>query len=367
MTTPLPVATGGADAVAASAGQISGVSGGIGGGAGLGGTTAGDKPAATGGTGSRPASAARMQSQAVAPKSAAGSTGAGTVVEIGGPAIGAAGRPGLGDGILVTAGSQEFLIWQGQRLSIDRDWAADVLGFGGVEPIPVTAQWLDLLPPGPAIAPPTVTGAGRAGPPIAGRATVIGQLFRSDAGGGSVTHYLTLASGLAPLTATEYALVSAEPGVPAERVISAADLAQAERVDLPRAGGKLPSEPPAVRTLPADESVCLEYPDARGQKTADVVRHRVPDSERLATTTSTGAMTVSVAVTPGGGALVGTNPAVAAKDQDQVLIDDNGTVYPLTGDARDALGFSAERAVIVPSRWLSLLPRGPLLSTAGEG
>jgi type VII secretion protein EccB len=289
----------------------------------------------------------------------------GTVMQISTPA--AAARYGGGDAVLVSAKAREYLLWQGQRLAIEREWAGDVLGFGGVKPVPVTAQWLDLLPPGPAIAPAPMDRAGKPGPTVAGERALIGQIFRSDPGGGQVTHYLALPRGLAPMTATEYAMASAEPKMPAERTISAADLARAKRTEMPRPGGQLPERPPAVRQPGPGESICLEYPGVEGAPTVDVVRQGLTAKERRATVDASGNPVVSVSVTPGGGALVGTDPAAPLKDQPQLLIDDNGIVYPLADGARDVLGYAAEQAVVVPSDWVVPLPRGPLLSRAGGG
>ena len=276
-------------------------------------------------------------------------------------------RVGDDEALYVSAGPDRYLIWRGQRLKIGPSWVPDVLGFGSAVATPVTAQWLDLLPSGPQITPAAPADRGRPGPVVGGARATIGEIFQAGSGGGATAHYLTLPNGLAPLTATEYALASADPGVPAERSISPADLAAATRVAMPADQSALPADPPLVHALARGVSACLEYPGQTDPKAVEVVRWSVPTAERPAATDSGAPASATVAVTPNGGALVGTDPSVAVKDQPQALIDDTGRAYPLTSDAITALGYSAEQGAIVPPAWLLLLPHGPLLTTPGKG
>jgi type VII secretion protein EccB len=283
----------------------------------------------------------------------------GTVVQIG--ASPATDRLGDDEALYVAAGTKTYLIWRGQRLAIGPAWVPDVLGFGTAVATPVSPQWIDLLPAGPPLAPTVLPARGQPGPLVAGQPAIVGEVFQSGSGA-ATAHYLTLRHGLAPLTATQYALASAESGVPAERPITAAQLARARRVSMPVASAALPVAPPEVHALARGVSACLEYPGQVDPKAVDVVRSAVPAGERPTTTAAT-----TLAVTPDGGALVGTDLAAALKDQPHALIDDTGRAFPLTGDALTALGYSPAEGVLVPLAWLSLLPRGPLLTTPGKG
>lgn len=289
---------------------------------------------------------------------------AGTVVEIGFPP--AADRVGDNEALYVAVGSEQYLIWRGQRLKVGPSWVPDVLGFGSAVPTQVTQQWLDLLPVGPALTPIMPAGRGEPGPMVDGKRAIIGQVFQTGSGE-STGHYLALADGLAPLTATMYALTSAAPGVPAERSISSAELARATRVEMPTEQRALPAAPPLIRPLSRGVSACLEYPGREDPKVVDVVRWSVPAAERPAAAPSGATASATFPVVPNGGALVGTDPTVAFKDQPQALVDDTGRAYPLTADAITALGYSNNQGFIVPPTWLLLLPHGPLLTTPGKG
>ncbi len=280
-------------------------------------------------------------------------------LDIGGPA---SARRATGDtGVLVTSGGRKYLLWHGRRLAMGRPWAADVLGYGAATPVPVDEAWLNLLPAGPDLAPVDVPGRGSPGPAVGGRTTVLGQLFAAAATGGTV-HYLLLPAGLAPLNATQAALALAEAGSAPELPITPAELAAGPRTVVGAPQDALPATPPPLRGPEHGQTVCLESAGRPDAVTFNVVLATPPTAPG---TRSAGG--VAVSVRPRGGALLVERTDVAAKDQPALLVDGAGIRYPLAGDAVRALGFRAEQATVVPSRLLTLLAAGPVLSTPEGG
>ncbi|KJE19675.1 type VII secretion protein EccB, Actinobacterial [Frankia torreyi] len=282
----------------------------------------------------------------------------------------AAAKPRIGAdvGLLVSSDGQEHLLWRGQRLLLARPWAADVLGFGAIIPTAVPRTWLDLVPPGPDLAPVAVPDAGTPGPPIGGQATRRGELFAVTTATGSVAHYILLASGLTALSPTQFALARGEAGDAPEHQLTPGDLATAARVAMTAPQNTLPPTPPQIRLLSPRESVCVESsPDPAGSA-FDVVVTTVHAAAGRRTSGAT-----AIGVTAGGGALV--VPRLLPRDssatevarQPGVLVDGSGMAYPATGDAIKALGYAPEQAVAAPWKLVALLPTGPSLTTPGRG
>jgi type VII secretion protein EccB len=274
-------------------------------------------------------------------------------------------RIGDATGLLVSAGGREYLLWRGQRLRMARPWAADVLGLGAATPTAVPDTWLKLVPSGPDLAPVSVPGRGGRGRDVGGRPTRLGQLFAVATGAGSVAHYIGLTSGLAPLTATQYALTRAEAAAAPELTITPADLAAAPRADLPAPWNAMPAVAPAIRAASPRESICLETLPDPGSSALDVVLSAETPSPDLH-----GFGDTVIRVRPGGGALLmpQLRPADSrsANEQPGVLVDGSGTRYPATGDAIKALGYEPAQAVVGPWQLRSFLPSGPPLTTPGR-
>ncbi|MFF5073474.1 type VII secretion protein EccB [Micromonospora olivasterospora] len=267
----------------------------------------------------------------------------------------------LGDGqaLPVTAGGKTYLLWGGRRLLLPQPWMADVLGLGMLVPVPVATTWLELIPSGGTVGPPTLAGAGGAGPRVAGRPTSIGQLFAVDMGNGKVGHYLMTTGGLAPLTETEYLLRRATPGAATETAITAADLVAAGQRSPVRPLTTMPASPPKPPSLSEGAVACVEFAGQADEKPAVV----------LATATgmpaggSGGKSAVTVRVTPGGGALL--MPRASADTdpwrQQGLLVNDGGIAYPIMGGDVATLGYSLNQAVVMPTALVAMLPAGPAL------
>lgn len=142
-----------------------------------------------------------------------GSGGTATVTTLAVGLDGGGDRLGRDQGLLAAGpDGSDYLIWQGSRLRIDRESAAgEALGYASVRPVPVSAAFLNALPAGPDLVAPAVERAGSAGPELGGRPTRVGQLFTLAVPGADERHYVLRPDGLAPLTATELALLLADP------------------------------------------------------------------------------------------------------------------------------------------------------------
>ncbi|GAB3156666.1 hypothetical protein GCM10027290_54870 [Micromonospora sonneratiae] len=272
---------------------------------------------------------------------------------------------GAGQALPVTADGRTYLLWGGRRLLLTQSWVADVLGLGLLAPVPVSAAWLDLIPLDGTAGPPSVAGAGGAGPTVAGRPTSIGQMFAVDMGNGTVGHYLMTTGGLAPLTETEYLLKRATPGSVRETSITAADLAAAGQRSPVRPLTTLPATPPEPPPTPEGFVVCVEYAGRADEKPTVVL------GAATGTPTGQGAgkPVATVRVTPGGGALL-MPPASAGADpyrQRGLLVDERGIAYPISGSDIPTLGYSLDQAVVVPTGLVAMLPLGPVLARPGGG
>ncbi|MFG2042292.1 type VII secretion protein EccB [Dactylosporangium sp. NPDC048998] len=274
-------------------------------------------------------------------------------------------------GFTVTApGGRVFLIWNGQRFALTQPWIPRVLGYAAAAP-PVSADWLNQLPPGPDITPLDVVGRGEAGPVVDGRPATVGQVFVVRVVGVPDRYFLLLRDGLSPIGATAVALVLGDPdtgkayaGSPVRPVeLTAGGLAQlpvSRQQPLP-AG--LPQQPPAQAVLPVNQTWCIRRSTPDGP--AVVTMQATPtvtvagDSQNISRTEQTA---TAVLAAPGVGGLVRQGRAGQAGGTSYFLVTDAGVKFPIgTADAAKALGYSLEQSRTVPAALLSLLPTGPVL------
>ncbi|MFJ1751861.1 type VII secretion protein EccB [Kitasatospora sp. NPDC088134] len=262
------------------------------------------------------------------------------------------------------------LLWHGRRSAVDPA-AVHALGWAAATPVPVTAAFLGAFPAGPDLRAPEVPGRGGAGPVLSGQPTRVGQLF---AGLGEERWLLT-EQGLAPLTATQLALLLGDPrtqrdayggGRVAAAPVGAADLA-AHTAPAAKAADPagLPARPPELLPTTADRALCAALrPGEDGE-----LALTVPDSATvlgLPPALQPGVLPSCapadrIAVRPGGGALV---RALAGGGYGSTLylVTDTGVKYPLASPAvAEQLGYGKAAPSGVPSRLLSLLPTGPSL------
>jgi type VII secretion protein EccB len=279
--------------------------------------------------------------------------------------------------IVVTAGTDRFLVWQGRRLRLTDSWVARVLGYGP-DAFPVETGWLDSVPVGPDIGPLAVPGRGSVGPQVDGRQAKVGELFVARTAGTPERHYLLQRDGLTELTPLAYAIAAADPettklygGQPAQpRELSPGALAQLQVSHQPTLPAGVPDTPPQLAQLTPGGTWCVRQTmaDGRVEVTADLpvtAAGAVRDGVGITRTTLTAA---AVAVQPGSGGLVLAGRVDQAAGSGFYLVTDAGVKYPLaTSAVADQLGYPATGARPVPRRLLDMLPTGPLLDAALAG
>lgn len=275
---------------------------------------------------------------------------------------------------------QEYLVWRGSRLPLDRDaQARNALGYGSHTPVRVSAAFLNALAPGPELAPPEAPGRGASGPELGGTATRIGQVFKvAVPGSGTSGYYLLRDDGLAELTRTGAALVLGDPATqrrayagesPRARTVGADALRQ-HRAKSPAAtagSDELPTAPPELRTVPRGSAVCAEVEGGtKGVRiSSTLVRltelHPVAVPRLPAGTLATPCVRAEASVLrPGHGALVrALNASGSAHGGAVYLVTEHGVKYQIRSKAElQALGYKAEDVGSVPTPLLATLPTG---------
>jgi hypothetical protein len=185
---------------------------------------------------------------------------------------------------------------------------------------------------------------------VAGSPARVGQVFQTSVGG--VSHFYVLkADGMAPMSATESALVDAAGHRP--RQVSPADIAAVPTSSDTSLLHRLP-DLLGGRDATGGAALCLlQSIDAKGLHSS-VVRE----------TGIVAAPGSGVLIPPGTGllaALPQSRPGSA--DGDIYLITEQGVKYPLADDqAVQALGYSSTAARPLPAYVLDLLRTGPRLS-----
>jgi type VII secretion protein EccB len=258
--------------------------------------------------------------------------------------------------ILVSGpGDTQYVLWDDHKFAIDRS-SRIALGLDNVQPVKADTAWLAALPTGRAIAPAAIPGAGTGAGTVGGADALVGRLYRMDVSG--VSHYYVLRQdGLAPVTATESALLAAAPGGKQPRKVSANDIAAAKESSDNSLMHRLPDLLLATdATTDGGSALCLlRSGDGSDPDTTVVVR----ESGRAA---AAGYRTL---VSPGHAVLAAPPKKKGAYNTpDPYLITDQGVKYQLVGKAAGALGYSGVNPRVLPSAVLDRIPTGPLLSTA---
>lgn len=228
------------------------------------------------------------------------------------------------------------------------------LGIEGLEPRPVPAALLALIPEGPALAAPVIPGRGDPGPAALGDLRV-GDVLRTDDAAG-VRHYLVTAAGLARIGAVAADLVRYTGGR-AGAAIAALDpalIATVPTVAAPELAG-LPAQLGPVRGAEAGV-LCADWTPQRVRLwTGPAIP--VPDGLRpvsLAGADGPGPGLDAVLVPPG--------RSVYARDRAGAwLLTDTGVRFGLDDDAIAVLGLGDHPAPAPPGL-STVLPAGPRLS-----
>jgi|SRR5579875_2799216 len=277
---------------------------------------------------------------------------------------------------VVASSGTEYLLWQGHRLRVDAPWILAALGLNRAPVIPVTQVWLNAVPAGPDLRPLSVTGTGGPGPSLGGRPTRAGQILQVRNVGSPSELYVVTAGGVAPVTATQAALLltgptsaAAYPGGQAALVqVSPAVIAHAPaaRSGLADQAG-VPAAPPADATPSGGAALCAAYSGA-GAAAPRLVFTTPPGGTPLTlggTGVTTSPQTADfVSVAPDGGALVRPQAAPGVAGAALFLVTDAGVKFPVPPADVTTLGYHASQAAALPAALLGLLPTGPALDLA---
>lgn len=244
-----------------------------------------------------------------------------------------------------------YLVWNGTKYEVAARSSLIALGLDTEQPVMATSKWLDALPSGTPIAPAAVPGAGAAGRAVAGAPAKVGRLFRTDVGG--VSHYyVLLADGVAPLTATESALLATEPKEQRPSQVSPTDIAAVQASSDTSLMRRIPDLLNAAdTTADGGAALCLLHPADGGHST--VVRE--------AGAAAAGSTAVLV---PPDRAVLALPPHKPADfgTPDPYLITDQGVKYELVGQAVDALGYGGLTPRTLPTAVLDQIPTGVRLA-----
>jgi type VII secretion protein EccB len=275
------------------------------------------------------------------------------------------------DGVLVqSSDTTKYLIWHGRRHRFSTATGPFALGYRGIAPYPVAAQWLNMLPAGADLAPPPIPGRGNTGSDIGGRSTRVGQVFVASNPGTAKQYFVLFGDGLRQVNETLADLVLGDPATTAAyqgQTVAALPLQAAAAAPHLAPGGQgagdLPPSPPHV-TQAAGHPVCaVAHAGSPQGATVEVVVPRgglpaggVPVADNDPRTAD------RVVVTPGTGMLARSLPAPGNESGAEYLVTDLGVKYPLpSADAISALGYEGAAPVPVPPSMLDLLPTGPAL------
>ncbi len=290
----------------------------------------------------------------------------------------AGGRPLAGDEALLVRlpdGDTPYLIWNGYRYRINSaPMVLEALALSQQPQLAVGGSWLNALPEGKAIAPPTQDGRGEPFKAIPDLPDArVGQILVVETAN-QKQYYLVGRERLRPITAMEAVIALADketrrayPGNPPEaRTLAASAAFSAPRAEAPPASAERPPDtPPRIARLSGpDAAMCATF--TGGDSVARIVVDADPFTGRGVPTqqrTPRGGLLVDrVVVAPGHGAVVAAQSSPNAQLGTLFLVSDLGIRYPLASpDVLRMLGYSGAQPVRLPAGLVARLPEGPEL------
>ena len=308
----------------------------------------------------------------------AGQAAASLTVAVGYPVAGQ--RLDAGHALVVSTGTDSYLVWNDHQLRITSDSALDALHYSRNQALPVAATWVNSIPPGPDLRAVRIPGIGGPAPPVASTAGAVGQVYRVPGSGSVPTQYwVLLPDGLAQTTETDAYLLIADPDTkraygaqtPAFIDISSADIFSAQHSRVTAVTPGLPATVPLQLDPTATQTpvTCSAYSDRSGASTAVAVTlaDRVPGS-RPQTSVSFGladGTASQVALPPGTAAVVRALPRDDQPTAAYFLVTDAGGKYPVPSvEVLGVLGYGDAPVTPVPTGILNLISTGPALDPA---
>lgn len=261
-----------------------------------------------------------------------------------------------------------YLLYDGRRAEVDLRNPAVVraLRIEGVAPMPVSRALLDTVPEVPAIAAPTIDGAGSAGPRSLGGVPVgaVVRVIRAD----TTDHYVVLRDGVQRIGEVAADLIRfTYPGLDGVPTVAPSAIARSSSVDA-LAVGHLPRRAQTPVGADGPAAVCVQWrADHVADRSRTVVltgRPPVDAATALAQADGDGPNVDAVAL-PAGRAVDARAAAIVGDDGSagtRYLVSDMGVAYGIhDDDVATHLGLAGPP---VPAPWpiLAALPRGPELS-----
>ncbi|ONI83113.1 type VII secretion protein EccB [Actinosynnema sp. ALI-1.44] len=256
--------------------------------------------------------------------------------------------------LVKSAAGSQYVVWRGMKFKVDDPIVTVALGMATARPVPAPQAWLNALVDGPALAPAAIDRAGTPGSPVGGQPRKVGQLFEHQAGNGDTEWFVLRADGIAPVSATEFALLAASTGSQPVRVDTAA-IASAPRSSDQSLLKRLPDLSRSRWLDHGQNALCLRQTPVGAQVESQIA---IAAGGALAGN--------SVQVRPGAGVIVGALPVPAGrKVPDRYLITDEGRKYLMPDDESiKALGLAGAPVRPMAGDMLAGVPSGPVLSKA---
>jgi type VII secretion protein EccB len=271
------------------------------------------------------------------------------------------GQPLGGQALLTRALGQDWVVWDGERMPIQPGTLAEL--FSSRTPVPVPTVWLNVLPQGPAFAPPAIAGQGTMVTGPAGPVQV-GQVYDVRLVAGSpLQYYVMLAGGLARITKTQAELLDSELHAPPPAKLNPSQISGHMSAARISAGG-LPESVPAIAGTSPSAPLCVVYATQGGgtrMARQVVLGGRMPSG---GVPTGAPAGVGQVVLPPGAGALVGATPGNGASGTAiSYFLVSGGRRYALASKSvAGMLGYDlSPEAVLLPASVIDLIPAGPAL------
>lgn len=266
------------------------------------------------------------------------------------------------------------LVWRNRRHPVRQpDRVFKALGWGGRQPVPVSAALLNAVDVADAFDLIDIPGRGQPSDKV--RPARIGQVFVVRTQGGEKQFAVALRNGLAPVTQVQVDILMAD-----ER--TRAVVGQSEPQELKQSQfAAFPTEPPLgsaagfppLRSVPAvldaDAGALCGLVSTDGGVGEIRIGATLPDLAAAAPTGSRsgrGSLLADlVVVPPGHGAVVEAAPAPGAGGGAVSVVTDLGRRYAMSDPQVPAmLGYGGVRPLRLPSTLVSLIPAGPALDPA---
>ncbi|MDI6099200.1 type VII secretion protein EccB [Actinoplanes sp. NEAU-A12] len=265
------------------------------------------------------------------------------------------GGAALSGGLLVRDPSGRTHLVNGSQRHLlpaaDVDTIQRALGWYGTRPWVVSTAWIDAVPAGADLAPPTIPNL-RKTSVIAGRR--VGQVLTGD----GKSFAVVLSDGIAPLTELQAKLLAGATATPISAGIDLIGL-PGSKSGLSGSAEGLPASVPALAEAPA--SACVTLP-GDGIK----INPTIP-----AGVAPPGAAHVDlVHVARGKGAVVEAtaSPDAPADSGTVSLVTDSGRQHALASrDLLGRLGYASVRPTRIPAQLVAYLPAGPALDPVRAG